>query len=281
MRLGYVCTNFNNSHFTVDAVRSLVASAGARHELRIVVVDNLSTSEHRATLENLADEFACVDLLLNEENVGYFSGLNCGIRHIRAKYPEIEHLIIGNNDLLFAPEFTDQIDAERALLATHAVVSPDIVTLDGEHQNPHVIHAISKKREFVYDLYYSNFLLAQLILWLARISKRLTDRSDERSHRQAQHIYQGHGSCYLIGPKFFANFDELWAPTFLMGEEYFLSKQLSDREMQVYYSPTVQVTHCCHGSLRSMPSRKIWSLARDAHAVYRKHVQVIPDLFRR
>ena len=36
----------------------------------------------------------------------------------------------------------------------HAVLAPDITTLDGSHQNPHVINEISKTRELVYDIYY-------------------------------------------------------------------------------------------------------------------------------
>lgn len=273
MKLGYICTNFNNSIYTLEAVRSLVASAAGRHELRVIVVDNHSTNEHCEALKRLASEYSCVDLILNDENVGYFPGLNYGIRHARAKYPDIEYFVIGNNDLRFAPEFFKQVEAQHTLLDTHAVVSPDIVTLDGEHQNPHVVHMISKMREFIYDIYYSNYLIAQIILWLARVSKRVTDRSDEQGYREAQYIYQGHGSCYLIGPKFFVYFSELWAPTFLMGEEYFLSKQLSDKGMRVFYSPFIQVIHCCHGSLRSVPSKKIWKFARDAHVIYRRFVK--------
>lgn len=269
MKLAYVCTNYNNSHFTVDAVRSLVASTGDRHEVRVVVVDNMSTQEQRATLRALAAEFPYVDLVLNDNNVGYFPGLNCGIRHIRSRYPDFQHLVIGNNDLVFAPKFCTQMEENLSLLDSYAVVSPDIVTLDGEHQNPHVIRTISYMRELVYDLYYSNYRLAQAILWLARISKGFTDRTDELEYKNAQHIYQGHGSCYLIGPKFFRHFEELWAPTFLMGEEYFLSKQLADKNMSVYYTPTVQITHCCHGSLQSIPSRKVWELGKDAHKKYR------------
>ncbi|EKD97397.1 MAG: glycosyl transferase family 2 [uncultured bacterium] len=78
----------------------------------------------------------------------------------------------------------------------------------------------------------------------------------------------------MIGPKFFQHFGELWAPTFLMGEEYFLSKQLSDQGMQTYYTPEIRLTHCCHGSLHSVPSRKLWQLAREAHKVYRRYVKV-------
>jgi GT2 family glycosyltransferase len=274
MKLGYVCTNFNNSHFTVAAVKSLVASAAAEHELRIVIVDNQSAPEHVETLRNLANEHAVVDLLLNEKNVGYFPGLNCGIHRMRQRYPDVEHLVIGNNDLLFPADFCASVEANVSLLEQHPVVSPDIVTLDGEHQNPHVIRKVSKAREMVYDLYYTNYLLAQAILWAARVSRFATDRRDEQQHHTAQPIYQGHGSCYLIGPKFFRHFQELWAPTFLMGEEYFLSKQLSDQGMQTFYDPAIRLTHCCHGSLQSLPSRKLWEFARDAHHVYRKHIRI-------
>jgi GT2 family glycosyltransferase len=274
MKLGYICTNFNNSSFTVDAVRSLIASAGAVHALRIIVVDNQSTPVHVETLRRLSHEHAAVDLLLNERNVGYFTGLNCGIRRMRECYPETQHLVIGNNDLLFPPEFCAAVERNLALLDEHAVVSPDIVTLDGDHQNPHVIRTVSNTRELVYDLYYSSYLLAQAILWAARVSRSVTDRRDEQQHQTPQPIYQGHASCYLIGPKFFRHFQELWAPTFLMGEEYFLSKQLSDQGMQAWYDPAIKVTHCYHGSLRSVPTRKLWQYAREAHKVYRRYVKV-------
>lgn len=275
MKLGYICTNFNNSHFTADAVRSLAASAGNLHELRVIVVDNQSTTEHRDTLTKLANEFSCVDLLLNEKNVGYFPGLNCGIHRMREQYSDVKHLVIGNNDLIFPTNFCANVESQLPLLDTHPVVSPDIVTLDGEHQNPHVIKSISKAREIVYNLYYSNYALAQVILWAASISRSLTSRRDELQHQTAQPIYQGHGSCYLIGPKFFRHFEEFWAPTFLMGEEYFLSKQLSDQGLQTYYTPEIRLTHCYHGSLRSVPSRKLWQLACEAHKVYRQYVKTI------
>jgi GT2 family glycosyltransferase len=274
MKLAYVCTNFNNSHFTVDAVRSLVASAGSAHELRVVIIDNQSAPQHVDTLRALAAEFpTTVELLINEQNVGYFPGLNCGIRRMRECHPEVQHLVIGNNDLLFPADFCGRVERHLALLDLHAVVSPDIVTLDGEHQNPHVIRTISRTREMVYDLYYSNYLLARLILWAARALRPVTDRRDEQEHHTAQPIYQGHGSCYLIGPKFFRHFQEFWAPSFLMGEEYFLSKQLSDHGMQVWYDPAITLTHRCHGSLAALPGRKTWEFARLAHKEYRKYVK--------
>ncbi len=275
MKLGYICTNFNNSHFTANAVRSLVESAGNVNELHIVIVDNLSSAKDRVELKKIKDTYSCVDLVLNEENIGYFQGLNTGIRHLRQLHPAVEYIVIGNNDLIFPQSFCSDVQNQIPLLHEYAVVSPDIVTLDGVHQNPHVINKISKFREFVYDIYYLNYLLAQIILRVARVTKIFTDRTDELQYKIPQPIYQGHGSCYLIGPKFFKHFTEFWAPTFLMGEEYFLSKQLSDHDLQCYYTPNINLTHCCNGSLRDVPNYKVWQLARDAHKVYRKYVKVI------
>lgn len=274
MEIGYISTNYNNSHYTVDAVRSLIKSADERFKLRIIIVDNKSNAESVAQLQELKAEFACVDLVLNSENVGYFKGLNCGIRYLRNNYQNACYAAIGNNDLIFPSGFCDALYEQRALFDKYAVVSPDIITLDGEHQNPHVVEKISRARELVYDLYYSNYTLALAIRWFARVTRRFSDRQDEQQHDKAQEIYQGHGSCYLIGPNFFKNFNELWAPSFMMGEEYFLSKQLSDAGMKTYYTPTIKLRHCCNGSLASLPSRKSWEFGRDAHKIYRKHINV-------
>ena len=275
MKLGYVCTNFNNSQFTVEAVRSLVSSASDSHEIRVVVVDNQSSEQHIQTLLTLAADFPdVVEIVLNDNNVGYFAGLNCGIRRIRERNRDIDHLVIGNNDLLFPSSFCDAVEKKLEVLERYPVVSPDVVTLDGEHQNPHVIRSISKARELIYDLYYSNYYVAKLVLWAARLSRSITDRSDEGHYQEAQTIYQGHGSCYLIGPQFFKCFGELWSPSFIMGEEFFLSKQLSDQGMHIWYEPGIEVRHCCHGSLRSIPGKKQWQFGRDAHGIYRRYVRV-------
>lgn len=272
MKIGYVCTNYNNSEYTVKAVRTLQAGAG--HEYAIVIVDNRSDGRSVQRLNELALEFPGIRLILNPDNVGYFRGLNIGIRHLRQQHPEIEWVVVGNNDLEFPPDFADRLSRHVARLREHAVVSPDIVTLEGEHQNPHVISRISKVRELFYDLYYSNYYLGLAIHRLAKLLPSISERGDEKQWQVARPIYQGHGSCYLLGPRFFEQFTELWAPTFMMSEEYFLSKQLGDAGQQVYYEPAVQVIHHWHAALEQLPSRRRWNMARDAHREYRKHVRI-------
>ena len=271
MEIGFVCTNYNNSHFTRAAVESLIRGCGA---CPIIVVDNGSGQDSIRALEELERSHENVTLVFSDKNVGYFRGLNIGIRAMREAYPAMGHIVVGNNDLVFPADFCDRIRECAACFERSAVVSPDVVTLDGVHQNPHVIESISWMRELLYDLYYTSYALARSIRWLSRVTRRFTDRADESHWDVSGPIYQGHGSCYVLGPLFFDNFDELWAPSFLMGEEWFLSKQLKDVGMQVYYEPRIRVEHRCHGAVGQMPDRTMWEHGRDAHRVYRAHVGV-------
>jgi GT2 family glycosyltransferase len=271
MKIAFVCTNYNNTAHTREAVSSL--EGNGKHQWRIVVVDNSSDDENVYALKELASEFRNVELLLNKDNVGYFKGLNIGIKHLRSSQPDIDTMVVGNNDLVFPSDFADAITRNLSAFEKHAVVSPDIVTLDGVHQNPHVIARISRFREFIYNLYYANYYLAIAIRQMAKITRSFTDRPDETRHDVAQEIYQGYGACYILSPMFFRHFEELWSPTFLMHEEYFLSKQLSDRGMSVYYEPSIKVLHRCHGAMDAFAGRKAWEAARAAQKIYRQYVK--------
>ena len=157
-----------------------------------------------------------------------------------------------------------------SLFKDFPVISPDLVTLDGVHQNPHVINKISKRREIIYDLYYSNYFLSILIGFAAIISKRFTGRSDNKQFEIARTIEQGYGACYILGPLFFEHFSLLFAPTFLMGEEFFLSKQLEKKGFKVFYEPKIKVNHHDHATMGKLPSRKLWKISSDSHKIYRK-----------
>lgn len=273
MEFAYVCTNFNNTKFTRDAVRTLLTNSG--HRIHIVIVDNQSRSEGIAELQDIERVYPDVKVIYNSENVGYFRGLNVGIAYLREHQPQVQVMLVGNNDLTFAPDFVDSVTARMSLFECYPVVSPDIITVDGVHQNPHVIRRISKLREVMYDLYFANYYLGLGIKWLAGRTQKVSDRRDEEQWETGQTIYQGHGACYLLGPQFFRHFKVLWAPTFLMGEEYFLSKQVTDAGMQIYYEPGISVTHHWHATIGEQPSRKMWEISRDSHRLYRKHVKLI------
>jgi len=270
---GYVVVNYNNSLITNNLIQSL-KTQNIITKFPIVIVDNISDEENIKILNDIIKKEDNVHVEFSKVNLGYFKGLNRGIAYLKNNFPEINCIIIGNNDLIFPKDFTDNIFQKSSLFTKYPIISPNVITSDGIHQNPHVINKISIFRELVYDLYYSNYILASIIVKLSTFTKRISDRSDEAEYRIPRQIYQGHGSCYILGPLFLSNFSELLAPTFLFGEEFFLSIQLKSKNFQVYYEPSIQVIHACHSTIHKMPGKTMWRYGKIAHKEYRKYIKL-------
>lgn len=273
MKIGFVFTNYNNAKFTKEAIDSIqIFNSGL---FPIVVVDNDSDDKDIEELNLIKDKYENVDIVLSKTNIGYFKGLNLGINYLRNNHSDINCIVAGNNDVLFSKDFYEAILKNNNLLIKYPVISPNIITADGFHQNPHVIEKISKIREVLYDIYHLNYFFAKLIIKLSKLTKSFTDRNDEAQHNVAQEIYQGYGACYILTPKFFEMFQELWAPTFLLYEEYFLSKQLSDKGYKIIYEPSIKLTHLMHATTNKLPGKLKWKFSKEAHKEYRKYIKAI------
>lgn len=274
MKLGFVCTNYNNSSFTRAAIASLIADDQV-DSIQIVVVDNGSDNEDIESLKQIGSDFPSVSLIFSNKNVGYFPGLNIGIEYLRDKFPEVRIVVIGNNDLIFPSNFTEKIRNSEELFQVYAVVAPDLVTPDGVHQNPHVLKPISGLRQLLWEIYYSSYPAAAVIGWAARVTRTFTVRAENAPGSQLYTkqgaIEQGYGACYLLGPIFFHHFSSLLAPTFLMQEEFFLTEQLRSIDQLVYYEPQIIVYHQTHATTSKIPGRRRWLIARDSHRVYKQY----------
>jgi GT2 family glycosyltransferase len=275
VRIGYVCTSYNNSRLTRDAVASLHAG-GHGADVRVVLVDNASTPEHAEVLRATAREFPDVELVTLPENIGYFKGLNTGLRRLREAHPDIEHVVIGNDDVLFPPDFAPTMQRHRAVFDEWAVIAPDLVGLDGIHQNPHVYHPISRARKLVWDVYFSSYAGAVVVRNLARLTRRFTVREENTAastlHLTPGPIEQGYGALYILGPVFFRRLGLFVAPTFVYQEEYFLTEQLATIGQRVYYDPTFKVKHLHHSTMGALPRQRHFRIGRDSHRVYKRYL---------
>lgn len=270
MKHVFICTNYNNSHYTEGAVDTLIA--GDNPPALIVVVDNDSRPEQQAELRRLVEGKPGVELLFSPENVGYFAGLNLGLRHARALVPDADAYIVGNNDMEFPAEFGKQLARRADTIAARLVVAPNIVTVTGLRQNPHAIRPISRFRDLVLDGYAASFTLARLLTWIARRTQKATRRTDVDRHHDEGFIFMGLGACYILSQRFMETVGELPAEVFLMHEEFFLSRRIAEEGETVYYVPDIVVTHHDHGSIGSVSSRLIWNHWRQSHKRYRHYV---------
>jgi GT2 family glycosyltransferase len=275
MNITFIITNFNNYLITRSAVESIFKFK-ADNSCLIIVIDNASNAENINALHDLEQEFKSLVVIYNRENLGYFSGLNVGIAFLKENFPEnlLQCIVIGNNDLFFDGDFFSNVHLANIHFKTYPVIAPDILRIDGVHQNPHVLDNIGPLRLFLISLYYSNYLIARLMLVVANMTRRYTGRNRSIDHRIAGIINQGYGACYLLGPLFFKYFDELWSPSFLMCEEYFLSHQLHNKNLDIYYEPRIVVNHHDHATVRSIPSKLLWGYGRHSFKLCKTLLQL-------
>jgi GT2 family glycosyltransferase len=210
-------------------------------------------------------------LLELPENSGYFKGLNAGIEASGQGY---DFLVIGNNDLEFDQSFITELK-KCSFDANVQVIAPDVVTLDGRHQNPLALVKASKWEKARCDLYFFNYYLTQVLRIPSSIYKWLKLRLGVRPTRvptQSMPIRRGIGACYAMTPTFFARNRRLDDRVFLWGEEALLSNQVYSSGGVIMYCPALKVTHFESASVRFVESRARFEIVKASYKIYREYL---------
>ena len=175
--IGFVFTNYNNSLLTIQAIDSIKKSA-KNIEYYSVIVDNFSRKKETELLKDVNKIDTNTHIIFNCSNVGYFKGLNLGIAFLKDRYINLDYIVAGNNDLVFKDDFFIQLEKNANLLNEYPVISPDLITLDGVHQNPHVIKGFSRLREIIWDVYFVNYWVSIIISKISSMGKSFFERKD-------------------------------------------------------------------------------------------------------
>ena len=268
-KVAFVFTNYNNYQHTINITKSIHLFSNL---IPIIIVDNNSNEKNILELKTLEETYSNIKVIYNTINYGYFKGLNIGIEYVLNNI-DFDILVIGNNDLLFTETFLEDIYKSNDIFEKYAVIAPNIITLDNECQNPHVLNEISYFRHLAYDLYYLNYSLSKFINFISFKFKNILKRKDYLHSNTPKVIYQGYGACYLLGPLFFKYYNQLFAPTFLMGEEFFLAYQLKLQNLDLFYEPTIKVYHQDHASTGLIESKKFWKISKESHKIYKKYLK--------
>lgn len=119
-----VILNWNLKEDTIACVDSVLASA-YRH-LRVVVVDNASQD---GSASAFADRFGeAIDLIVNDENLGFARGINVGIRHALAQ--GTDWVLLLNNDTIIAPDMVERLMAVADGRPDAGILAPVIFYYD-------------------------------------------------------------------------------------------------------------------------------------------------------
>lgn len=262
----FVCVNYNDNDVTSKYVTN-VLNMKSNFNIKIIIVDNNSIIDDQIKLSNFVKNTSNENLyLLNSDiNLGYFKGLNLGIKFAFKKF-NFDFLIIGNNDLIFDQDFLFELEIS-SYDPTVMVLAPDVYTSDGIHENPHIIKRVSFFRRTVYKIYFLNYYIAYLISLIYKPKRRYRGFITKQ-----QYIYMGIGALYILTPNFFKHFTTLWDQVFLYGEEALLAGQVKSVNGNTLYMPSLKCLHFGSSTTSSLKTRKKYKMEQSSYNLYKKYL---------
>lgn len=253
-----ICVNYNNDIETIEYVKR-VNLLSQSQLCDIVIVDNSGKDSQYKKLKSELFQLKNVYLVNAKKNLGYFGGMDYGLKYyisITNKYPD--WIIVSNTDIDFADN-NFLIDlSNRKEEDDIGVLAPKILTLDNVNQNPYMISPPNSiKINFLLTIYQSD-ILYKVYLNLSRFKNRIKSHKSS-VHHPSEYIFAPHGSFIIISKSFFEHGGDLNYTGFLYGEEIYLGLILKEFDFKVRYCDDLTVYHHEHATtakLSSVVSRK-------------------------
>jgi GT2 family glycosyltransferase len=258
---------YNNYEETLYCVESISNMNGESVEVKCCIIDNSDKRETQNKIDSLASQYCFVKILRPTSNLGYFGAFNFLFEKINFDKREI--VVLCNNDLAFFKNFATVLCSERYPKDVY-VVCPDVMTLDGVHQNPHVLKPRNFVKRFKLDAYYSHYYIACFLLVLQRILSKILKPRKRIFPAEAGYLHMGIGACYVLLPAFLLRFKKLDFPHFLYGEEAYLTRQVHSAGGKLFYDPNLKVEHKESATLSKLPKRITYEFGRAGYFSYRK-----------
>lgn len=270
MKVCVIMVNYNNSQLSCNCCDSLLKQQ-QNANLTIIVVDNNSKQEEKEILKSYLQGKKLVEGLYLNDNIGYFPAMAKGQELAYSKGIEYDYMIVANNDLIYEDDFL-KVLSEQKIEKDVMVVSPDIIRMDGIHQNPHFINRISPMRKFLYRFYYSNWYVALFLAWILNTFNIRRHEINKKGFDKEQYIYMGFGACFILTQAYMKQVKMLDVRSFLMGEEQLLTIQLEKVGGKTLYKPVLKVNHMDSATFKKMPSRFAYDCECKSYQLYKDNL---------
>lgn len=277
MKFVFIAVNYNGAAHTENYLQSLQEmTLPDGDKLQAIIVDNKSADEDLERVQTSVAQRPFAQLIAQDHNPGYFRGLNAGIES--CPKDEDTLFIIGNNDLKFATDFLANLKAipyDKDIF----IIAPNITTLNGRRQNPHVVKKVPAYQRIKARIYFSNYYVGQAGRLLNQALASLVRKVLPKSNRQSSapelgrmKIKRGIGACYVLTPHFFNHYQRLDDRVFLWGEEALLSHQVESAGGFTLYEPSIKIEHCESASVRFIQKRERYEIVKASYKIYRPYL---------
>ena len=252
MIITYVVLHYLAVTDTIECINSILEVAKySSYDIKVVVVDNNSPDNSLDQLKALYQDKQNIFILHNKKNLGFAKGNNVGFLFAKNDLKS-DFIILLNNDTIVSQRNFNEVLVNKFHDCQYAVLGPDIVTVDGYHQNPETKQSWSfaelRKLRFrfrVENVFYF-FGLGNLYqkCYTSHRNRKMKNVIPRESYVQGD-VKDTiiNGACLIFSPKYIERFNGLFDKTFLYMEEDVL-KLLSDYfKMLIMYSSELTILH--------------------------------------
>lgn len=247
----FVILHYLVSEETTKCVNSILHNVNGN--FHIVIVDNDSPNNTFNSLKTKYHEEHLVDVIKNDKNGGYSSGINFGYAYAKKNYSP-RFIVAMNNDMeIKQHDFIGRVSLDYAR-TKFSVAGPDIYSTTAlKHQNPEAttiltLDDIREQRTMVYNLMkkksnltIKGYLRSNLLIKRSYYFLKSLIHKKENEERFNVTL---HGSCYIFSPLFIENrIYALYPKTKFYCEAQILDYECKRDAMIQVYLPDVIVYH--------------------------------------
>lgn len=220
----------------------------------VIVADNASVDD---SVEMLREDFPEVQLILNEENLGFARATNQTLRAARGRY-----LLMLNPDTVLEPDSLRKMVAVADLRTDAGIIAPKLIYPDGSLQYS------CRRFPTIAAAIYRNTVLGRLFPHAHAAAEYIMADCD---HDTQHEVDWASGACLLIRREAYAEVGEL-DEGFVWGSEdvdYCLRMHRSG--WKVLFAPVTSVVHAVGRSTDQAVVPTILRTHRGMHRLYSKH----------
>jgi hypothetical protein len=229
-----IILNYKREKDTLECLESLRELRIKNYELRIVIVDNSSTSDGLSQVRKMVNGKWKMEIILNEVNLGFAAGNNTGIKC--ALSHGAKYIMVLNNDTLVDENLLTELVACLEENPEAGVVSPKIYFAKG--------YEFHKDRYKDKDLGKVIWYAGGVIDWKNVYGKNFgVDDVDRGQFDKRKQVDYATGSCSLFSAKALTNvglYDERY---FMYFEDADLSMRLKKNGFKILYEPKAFLWH--------------------------------------
>ena len=245
MKVVFVILHYITIDDTTQCIESILENV-EYNNYSIVIVDNGSKNNTGNELKEQYRDNKKVNIIINDENVGFAKGNNIGFRYAKNQLNADFIILLNNDTVITQHEFIINL-IESYKKNNFYICGPNIVSrVDKSKQNPikKEFYSIKDVKKRIIKLYLLKILSIFNIdekgqkLYFKIKKRKVIDKSVDKDKD-----FKLHGCCLVFSKLYINKYEGLYDETFMYGEEDIL-KYISERDsLKMIYEKSINIVY--------------------------------------